>query len=133
MGRLEIRLPSAATTTLPLSIGPPAGYKWKLIFARIGLYTGSTAGTRSLGLYQVSGFMGAVAELCNTNSQTGTSTNYLSSFNGQVSTSITPDVPAQVWGAYPGIIIDDDNVLQLLSQDISGDTYQAVIYVEESQ
>ena len=133
MGRLEIRLPSAATSTLPFNIGPPAGYKWKLIFARIGLYTGSTAGTRSLGLYQDSGFMGSVAELCNTNSQTGTNHLYLSSFNGQVSTSVTPDVSNQVWGAYPGIIIDDDNVLQLDSQAISGDTYKAVIYVEESQ
>ena len=132
MGRLEIRLPKVDTSTLPLNISPPAGYKWLLLFARISLYTGTTTGTRSLGLYQISGYLGAVAELANTNSQTATESNYVSSFNGQVSTSITPDVPNQVWGAYPGVIVDNDNVLQVQSQAVSGDQYQVVIYVEES-
>lgn len=129
MGLLNFQI-SGNTTALP-KVAPPAGYAWRVKWIHIQLSTGTVAGTRSLGAYAMSSQLGVgYAELCNTNSQTGTSTNYSSSFSGQVSTSVTPDVDNEVWNSQE-IVIDNINTLELLSQAISGDEFYFQFVVEE--
>lgn len=130
MGLIVFRL-TGLTSDLPLSIGPPAGYAWKVLWAREFLTTSATSGSRSLGLYAISGQSGVgYAELLNTNVITGTDSVVASSFSGQVSTSVTPDVENEVWNSQP-IIIDNNNILQLSAQSIAGDTYDLNFVVEE--
>ena len=100
--------------------------------AHLKLSTSATSGTRNAGLYHLNGMDGiGVGELLNTNDQTTVSDNFYSSFDGQVSTSVTPDVSNPVWGAYPGIIVDSYNVLQINANVIAGDSLYYIIYVEE--
>ncbi len=130
MGLLNFQI-TGDTTSLPLSIGPPVGYAWRLSWATELLTTSSTTGTRSLGLYAIGSLKGTgYAELLNTNSETGTATSYDSSFSGQVNTSVTPDVVNEVWNSQE-IVIDNNNELQLLAQAVTGDTYKLQFVVEE--
>ena len=130
MGFIQFR-DSGLTSALPLTYGPNPGYRWRLIWAQIQLQTGTTAGSRSLGLYAITGNLGVgYAELCNTNTQTSESTNYTSNFAGVVPSSVNPDVTDVVNNSQP-VIIDGDNLLQLRAQIVDGDKYTIAFLFEE--
>lgn len=130
MGFVQFR-DSGLTSALPINYGPYNSYRWRLIWAQIQLQTGTTAGTRSLGLYATSGNLGVgYAELCNTNSQTTVSTKYTSNFAGVVPSSVNPDVTDVVNNSQP-VIIDGNNPLQLLAQIVDGDNYTVAFVFEE--
>jgi len=135
MGRLTLKYSNVdveASGLITQNLSPPNGYKWIVLMAHLKLSTSTTSGTRNAGLYHLNGMDGiGVAELLNTNDQTSEGVNFYSSFDGGVSTSVTPDIPNPVWGAYPGIIVDSYNVLQINANVISGDSLYYIIYVEE--